>query len=403
MSLPRTAWGGAMATALAVLAASCGKPAPQGRRILYYRDPMHPWYRSDKPGIAPDCNMKLTPVYADEAPADGALRLTAQQEKAIGLQTVEARPAAQPRTLRVLGRVEAEETRTARISGGADGWIREVFGGETGSRVKKGQPLASYYNRELLTSQQGYIYALDSYDRVKKNPAHTADEEALALRQLDLTRDTLGFLGMGPEQMAEVARTRHEALEILLSSPVDGVVLTRRAEAGARFDKGQDLFEVADVDKVWVEAEVYLQDAGAAAAAGRTTAEIPGTPGAIPLRRTASLPQYPDPSGLTRVRLEADNRGTRLLPGMTVAVTFELDSPGGLALPEQAVLDSGAGSRVWVRRADGGFEPREVATGWRSAGMVQVVRGLNPGDRVAAEGAFLLDSESRLHATQPQP
>jgi membrane fusion protein, copper/silver efflux system len=403
MTLGRAAWGGAMATVLAVLAASCGKPAPQGRRILYYHDPMHPSYRSDKPGIAPDCHMQLTPVYADEVPEDRAIRLTAEQEKAIGLETVEARPEARRRTLRVLGRVEVEESRTYRVSGGQDGWVKQVFGGETGSRVKRGQTLASFYNRDLLSTQQGYIYALDSYDRVRKNPAHTAEQEALARRQLDVTGDTLGFLGMGPEQMAELARTRHEDLEIVLSSPVDGVVLSRRAAAGMRFERGQDLFEVADVGKVWVEAEVYLQDAEAAGAARRVTASIPGAPGAIELRRTASLPQYPDPSGLTKLRLEADNPETRLLPGMALAVTFEIDSPDGLAVPEQAVLDSGAGARVWVRRGDGGFEAREVAVGWRSAGMVQVTGGLKAGERVAATGAFLLDSESRLHAEPQQP
>src|SRR4051794_17021733 len=131
------------------------------RRVLYYHDPMHPSYRSDQPGIAPDCNMALTPVYADEAQSGPAMvRVDAAQAAAIGLRTETVRIEAGTGEVRTVGRVQAEESRRYQVTAGVDGWIRKVYGGETGSSVAKGQALASYYSRELASPQQAYVYAL---------------------------------------------------------------------------------------------------------------------------------------------------------------------------------------------------------------------------------------------------
>src|ERR1051326_8079103 len=171
------------------------------RRVLYYHDPMHPSYRSDHPGIAPDCHMALTPVYADEAPTGpAAVQVDAAQASAIGLSTEAARTEAGTGEVRTVGRVEAEESRRFQVTAGVDGWIRKVYGGETGSFVTKGQALASYYSRELASPQQAYVYALESLDRVR-GPQEQKD---LAAKQVRQTRDYLEFLGMTDRQIADL-------------------------------------------------------------------------------------------------------------------------------------------------------------------------------------------------------
>ena len=145
------------------------------RPVLYYVDPMHPSYRSARPGKAPDCGMDLEPVYAGAEPPQSAamgvagVRLTPDQEQAARLQTetVQAAPAA--RTVRTAGRVAPDEGRTYRVSAGVDGWVRRVFSDRTGYQVRRGEVLAAFYSKDISAPQQAYVYALESYERLKKN------------------------------------------------------------------------------------------------------------------------------------------------------------------------------------------------------------------------------------------
>jgi Cu(I)/Ag(I) efflux system membrane fusion protein len=385
-----------------LLAAGCSRTTLPQRRILYYYDPMHPAYRSDRPGIAPDCKMELVAKYADELPNDGAIHLAPNEERMAGIETVTATEQDGHREIRAPGKVWPAESRKYKVSGGADGLIQKVFT-ETGAVVRTGQVLASYISRDVSTPQQGYTYALDAMDRVKRTAGHTEDQLALAIRQLNLAHETLIQLGMDEGQIAEVARTRSEIREFNLTAPVDGLVTARNASSGTRFSKGDDLFEIASIDSVWIEASVFAADAGALT--GIASAHVLTLDGGrIEARRLpAALAQF-DADGsragilASLVRLEAANRSRRLLPGMYVTVIFEVHTPRGLAVPAESVIDSGSAAHVFVRRNDGGFELRRVATGWRASGLVQVVEGLKPGEAVARSGVFLLDSETQIRS-----
>src|SRR5262249_43253656 len=205
-----------------------------------------------------------------------------------------------------------------KVSGGADGLVQKVFA-ETGAVVRMGQALASYISRDVSTPQQGYIYALDAVDRVKKTAGHTEDQLAPAMRQLNLAHETLTQLGMGEAQSAERARSRSETREFNLTAPVDGVVTARNASAGTRFSKGDDLFEIASIDSVWIEAPVFAADADAFT--GLASAHVLTLDGRrIEARRIpAAVAQFDtdgsrDGSLASFVRLEAVNPSMRLLP-----------------------------------------------------------------------------------------
>ena len=217
----------------------------QGRRILYYHDPMHPSYRSDRPGIAPDCNMALTPVYADDSakPARTGIRVNEEQAAAIGLRTEAAREEVAGGEVRTIGRVEAQESRRFLVSAGADGWIRRIHAGESGSTVAKGQPLASYYSRDIASPQQAYLYALDAQQRL--GPTATAAQKDLTALQVTQARDYLEFLGLTAPQIADLAKSRREEREVTLGAPASGLVLERNVSEGARFDSGKVLWVIA--------------------------------------------------------------------------------------------------------------------------------------------------------------
>jgi Cu(I)/Ag(I) efflux system membrane fusion protein len=358
---------------------------------------MHPAYRSDKPGIAPDCQMALIPKYADELRDDGTIHLGPNEERAAGIETVSATEQDGHREIRAPGKVWPAESRRYKVSGGADGLVQKVLA-ETGAVVHRGQVLASYISRDVSTPQQGYIYARDAVDRVQKTAGHTEDQLAPAMRQLNLAYETLIQLGMDDAQIAELARTRAETREFNLTAPVDGVVTARDASAGTRFSKGDDLFEVASIDSVWIEASVFAADADALTGIASAHVLTPDG-GRVEARRLPTVAQFDSASSLNPlVRLEAANPSMRLLPGMYVTVIFETNTPKGLAVPAESVIDSGSAAHVFVRRSDGGFELRRITTGWRTRGFVQVVEGLQVDETVARSGVFLVDSETRIRA-----
>jgi Cu(I)/Ag(I) efflux system membrane fusion protein len=388
-----------IALCLGALCSCRNAPPPQAsaRRVLYYHDPMHPSYRSDRPGIAPDCNMALTPVYADEAESKpSVVRVDAAQARAIGMRTEAVRDEVASAEVRTVGRVQAQESRTYQVTAGADGWIRKVRGGETGSFVGKGQALASYYSRELASPQQAYLYALDSLERVRLSPTGSGEQKDLAAKQLTQARDYLEFLGMTDPQIVNLEHLRQDSREVTLGAPAAGVVLERRVSEGSRFAKGDVLWEIADIDSVWISADLFPEDLVSISGASTAGVVLPDGSEAEAVL-DSSLPRFETADRVAKLRLTLRNAGHKLLPGMTVTVRLRKPLRRGLTVPADSVLEAGLSPRVFVQRDDGSFEARAVSTGWRSAGRVQILSGLDPGERVVAAGAFLIDSESRIN------
>lgn len=390
---------------IALVSCACSSKEPvrsaeRARRILYYQDPMHPSYRAPRPGRAPDCNMELTPVYADDSPAlspqaenPPGVRVNDEQAAAIGLKTETARQEAVSGEVRTVGRVETEESRRYVVTAGADGWIRNVRGGETGSFVVKGQPLASYYSRDASSPQQAYLYALDAEQRLK--PTSTPAQKDLADRQLATAREDLEFLGLTAPQIAELAKSRAEQTQVILGAPASGFVLERSVSEGTRFNRGDVLWKIADLDSVWIAVDLFPEDLRSISGARNATVILAGG-SEIHATVDRSLPRFDEAARVAKLRLIVSNRDHSLLPGMTVTVSLPCSPVEGVFVSSDAVIASGIKPRVFVRRGDGSFEPRAVTVGVSSEGRQQILSGLRPGEEVATDGAFLLDSESRL-------
>jgi Cu(I)/Ag(I) efflux system membrane fusion protein len=371
------------------------------RPVLYYVDPMHPSYRSPRPGQAPDCGMDLEPVYAGAEPPQSAamgvagVRLTPDQEQAARLQTetVQAAPAA--RTVRTAGRVAPDEGRTYRVSAGVDGWVRRVFSDRTGCRVRRGEVLAAFYSKDISAPQQAYVYALESYERLKKNQSPPAERLSLAKQQLSTARDNLEYVGMGQGQMVELSRTRAEIFDINLTAPADGQILERHVAVGQRFMKGELLYRIANLERVWVLADMQR---GQEALFGTIATARIRMPGLSPMEAwvAAATPQFDEQGRTGKLRLEVDNPRGILVPGMIVDVDLEASAPLVITVHADAVIDSGTSKRVFVALGGGQYELREVETGWQQGDRVEIRDGLKAGERVVTTGTFLLDSESRM-------
>ena len=396
--------------AIAVLSFLAGRfydgaaPVTHASAHVRYRDPMHPAYTSDKPGVAPDCGMKLV-AYDPDAPdghspaSSGApeVRVAAGALQALNVRLVEAAISAGVRRFRTVGKVTPDDALVYRVSTGSEGWIRSVAPFSVGSMVLRDQLLATFYSRDFIAAQQAYFYALASLDRETKAGGN-AQQLALAQTQVQQTRETLEALGMGAHQLEEIAGPRQEAKAIELRSPATGVILARDAVVDQRFGKYMELYRIADLSRIWVIASLYESDARYIRSGQAARLSVPAAGRTLAARTVEVLPPEDGTGRVLNLRLAAENPDAALRPGMLVDVDLEVDLPASLMVPDDAVVDTGRARMVFVSRGEGAFEPRPVETGWRFDGKVQITSGLKAGERVALGANFLLDSDTRLRS-----
>ena len=301
----------------------------------------------------------------------------------------------------MLGRVAVDETRVYRINSTLDGWITKTSSKATGGLVKKDETLAGFYSSEFLPVQTTYIYNLSSYDRVGKQDLSLPGREA-QLRQfensLQQLRDNLRNLGMGNPQIEEINRTREYQQNIDIFSPADGIILSRNVSMNLRFERGTELFKLADLSRVWILADVFENEVQFLSPGVMAKVTLPYQNVTFTARVGNTLPQF-DPSSRTlKVRLEAENPGYVLKPDMFVDVDLQINHQPAIAVPVDAVVDTGLRKVVFVDRGNGTFEPRRVETGWRRGGLVEITRGLMDKEHIVVSGTFMIDSESRMQA-----
>ncbi|MEQ1948106.1 MAG: efflux RND transporter periplasmic adaptor subunit [Bryobacteraceae bacterium] len=382
------------------------------RKPLYYVDPMHPAYKSDKPGIAPDCGMKLEAVYADSARPGGgvpssaefgappdlapnAIQVSTEKQQLIGVRYGTVEMASASSTLRTVGKVALDETRVARVHSKITGWIDKVYVDFTGSMVKVGQPLMTVYSPEMLASQQEYLLALRSREIMYHSSVREASINTTEL--IDAAKKRLELWDFTPAQIEELQKTNTPIRNITIFSPADGTVLERGAFPGQRIAPETQLYSIANLDRVWVIADVYEADMDKIRIGQKATIIMPSA-NARSFTGTVDFiqPQVDATTRTLKIRLNAMNPNQQLKPDMFVNVDFYTGSPVRMSIPADAVLDSGMTKTVFVDRGNGYLEPRVVQTGERSGDSIQILSGLKPGERIVTSGTFLIDSESRL-------
>jgi membrane fusion protein, copper/silver efflux system len=333
--------------------------------------------------------------------AAGAVSISPDRQQLIGVRVSTVENGSATGRLRLYGRVAPDETRLYILNVGIDGFVRQLSNVTTGSHVRQDDWLATLSAPEARLPIQGYLVALDVLDRAKK-----AGDGAAALEQasagVQQSLDRLLTLGMPSVQIDEIARTRVVPPSIRVTAPTDGFVLSRNLSAGQKLERGDELFRIADLRRVWILADVFGREADYVRPGMIATVSLPDR--AHTLRAAVSgdvLPQFDRASQSLKVRLEVENPQFLLRPDMFVDVELPIAFAAGIAVPAESVLDSGVKTIVFVERGAGVFAPREVETGWRSAGLVEIVHGLSAGDRIVVSGTFLLDSESRLRARAP--
>jgi RND family efflux transporter MFP subunit len=408
-------------------ASSTGEPA---RKILYWVDPMNPAHTSDRPGLAP-CGMQMEPVYEDSAMRAGVsttpgavvlgtVRISQEKQQLIGIRLGAVEMTSPSQSVRLFGRVAADARRIYRLNAGVDGIIREVSDVAIGSHVKKDQWLATFSAPDARTPLQGLITAVSvlareeaiSHARAAQSsdvseeessdaPAEESNRPASRATEIlgenvRLATDRLQTFGLSLMQIEEIKRTRIVPAALRIHAPADGVIIAQNVTPGVTFEKGEEWYQIADLERVWVLADVPAQEVEYFKPGVAAQVSLPGERKSLAAHVSDTLPQFDPATRTFKVRFEVDNPEIVLRPEMFVDVILPVSMPQTLTVSADAILDSGRSAAVFVARGDGVFEPRVVETGRRFGDQVEILKGLELGEKIVLSGNFLLDSESQM-------
>lgn len=294
------------------------------------------------------------------------------------------------KTLRTVGVITLDETRSAHVHSKVRGWIDGIQVNFIGKKVKSGEPLCSIYSQDVYSAEIEFLSILErSGSQSGPDPLLEAARRRLAL--WDVPKSEIARL--------ERAREAHRTFPLL--APRDGVVIFKEAIQGMYVDPSVELYTLSDLSQVWVLVDVYEAEVADVHLGDPARLTIEGHPLVFGARVSFLAPTIDEATRTRKVRFELDNRGGRLLPGAFVTAELDLQLGKGLSIPESSVIRTGARSIVFVAHGEQGehLEPREVTLGPLIGDQYRVESGVAAGERVATGAQFLLDSESRLRAT----
>lgn len=417
-------------------------------RYEYYC-PMHPSVVRGEPGNCPICGMPLVARVKGEALAlpegvVGRVQFSPEQIQLAGIGTSEVDCQPFGGTIRTLGTLAVDERRIAHISSRVAGRIEKLYADLTGGSIAKGAPLAEIYSPDLVSTQQEYLLARQSLDRLQGSGTPQAVAQAKEL--LAATRQRLLLWGITENQIDDIGTEGAPQLRVQVYAPIGGVVTQKEVLEGQYVMEGSGLYTVADLSNVWLTAFVYEDDIDRI----EVGQPVQVTTSALPGRSFAGKisfiwPTLDQATRTLQLRVDIPNPKLELRPGMyaTAVIETRQDSsplnaasaqdpaeryicpmdadvvssqPGNcplcgmvlekaaslppghaLAVPETAVIDTGTRKVVYLEREPGVFDAVEVELGPLAAGFYPVIKGLSQGQRVVTQGAFLVDAELRLN------
>jgi Cu(I)/Ag(I) efflux system membrane fusion protein len=373
---------------LTILAVACGRgDQPKGDAAQQGQTSTQ-----QEKGVA-GTDMKGMPGMATAG--DGIMVDPAKQQL-IGMRLAEATYQPLDKTIRTVGRVEYDERKLKQINVKTEGWIEHLYVDFTGKPVKRGEPLFTIYSPELVSTQEEYLLALEAKKRVASSPYQHVVASGDSL--LEAARRRLLLWDITPEQIAELERAGRPTKALTLVSPIDGFVIEKMAVQGMRVEPSMILYKIADLSTVWVYADIYEYELPLVRVGQEATVRLSYYPGqAFHGRVVYVYPYLNSKTRTAKVRFELPNSADwKLKPGMFADIELRVQLGRRLAVPREAVLDSGTRQIVFVEQGAGHFEPKEVTLGMRVDGQQEILSGLKPGARVVASANFFLDSESKL-------
>jgi Cu(I)/Ag(I) efflux system membrane fusion protein len=336
--------------------------------------------------------MSMSAAEASRVPGHAIVAIAPERQQLIGVRKGKVVRDKLLMSIRAVGIIEPDQMKLARVQTRVKGWVTEVFVNFVGQNVNKGDPLVAIYSPNLVETQQEYLIALKLPDK----PGQTATESPLAASALR----RLKLLGVPDDEIAELEKTRKARDTLTLRSPADGRVLDRNVLEGSYVEPTTELYRIADLSTVWLQAKIYEFELPHVEPGQAATVTLVAEPDRqFPGRVSFIEPVVQELTRTVKVRVEIDNRQDLLKPGMYADLTIEHDMGTGLLIPDAAVLRTGERDLAFRALPEGRFEPVEVKLGARFGERWEILGGLDEGDEIVISAGFLIDSESRLKST----
>jgi Cu(I)/Ag(I) efflux system membrane fusion protein len=360
-----------------------------GRRILYYHDPMVPGNKFDKPARSPFMDMMLVPVYAGADGDEGKVTVSPRIQQNLGVRTAPVTEGVLAPNVAAVGSIAFNERDQAVVQARATSYVERLHVRATLDRVAAGQPLVELYVPDWIAAQEEFL----SVRRMQGT-----DLAAL----VDGARQRMRQLGMSDAQIRLVESSGRAQPRITLAAPIGGVVTELIAREGMTVMPGATLFRINGLSTVWANAEVPESQAALLRPGAKVQARSPAVPGvSFDGKVQALLPEVNPATRTLKARMELANPGSRLVPGMSVTMTFTDMRPDKVLLvPTEAVIQTGKRTLVMLAEDNARFRPVEVEAGIESGGQTEIRRGLQAGQRVVVSSQFLIDSEASLRGVE---
>jgi Cu(I)/Ag(I) efflux system membrane fusion protein len=354
-----------------------------GREILYWRAPMDPNFRSDAPGKSP-MGMDLVPVYADEAGSEeaGLVSIDPRVVSNLGVRTAPVVRGVLSRRIETVGYVGYDEETLQQINTRVDGWIEHLPVNAAGDPVKRGQVLFELYSPTLVNAQQEHLAAM----RSSNDALHAASLERLRA------------LGMTPAEIDRLHEEQTVEQRIRVFAQKDGVIANLGVREGEFVTPATNVMAIAELNRVWVLAEVFEREAAWVAPGQRAEVTLDYLPGE---RWSGTVDYvYPELDAQTRtlqVRLRFDNASEVLRPNMFARVAIYASETSPIVhVPREAVIRGGNIDRVVLALGNGRFRAQPVELGIEASDRIEIRSGVVEGDVIVTSGQFLIDSESNI-------
>jgi len=358
--------------------------AGSDREVLYWVAPMDANFRRDEPGKSP-MGMDLAPVYADEIDGQpGVVAIDATIVNNLGVRTAKAQRGELSQRIETVGYVAYDEDTVQHVHTRVDGWIERLATKATGDTVEKGQLLFELYSPTLVNGQEEYLIALRSANKLL----------------LKASRERLAALGVTGSEIARLDKERTVRQRVRVYAEADGVIAHLGVREGIYVTPATEIMSVAELDKVWVLAEVFERQSAWVKPGQSAMVELDYLPGEMWHGSVDYVYPELDPKTRTlKVRLRFDNAAQSLRPNMFARVKIQGDSVGEVVhVPREALIRGGSVDRVVVALGEGRFRAQPVEIGIESGDRVAIQKGISVGDLVVVSGQFLIDSESNIES-----
>ena len=332
---------------------------------------------------------------AQAAKGSQPVTLSAGETRRIGVTYETAIVSPLATEVRSVAQVTYDETRVKTIAPKLDGWVDRLLVNITGQSVGQGDPLLAIYSPMVVAAEQELLLAA----QLGKDMAAAAPDAKRGSADLrDAARRRLLYWDIPAAEIDRIERTGEIQKTVVLRSPVSGVVVEKAVLGGQKITAGDPLFKVADLSVVWIEGEVFERDLAAVRLGQVVRAEFQALPGQSRTGRITYIYPTVNPDTRTaRLRVELPNRDLALKPGMYATIRIQgTTSTPMLNVSRSAVLTTGERNLIFVRRADGMLEPRDVTVGIPTDDRIQILTGLAAGEMVVKSATFLVDAESNL-------